>query len=107
MQQLKITFDTSEAEAQVAELVLLLRKVFVDHLPDYIVEYLSGLSSDIVIADGRTALGTDAILEKHFIIRCGTRFNDLMTALRAGKILDLAHATHTSIAKDFPSRSAI
>lgn len=91
MQGIQIVFDIEEAKAKIDELGILLREVFVDHLPDYIVEYLSSLSSDIIVTDGRATFRADAVLEKHLVIRCGSRFDEFVSALRAGEIDDFIH----------------
>jgi len=91
MQDLQIVFDTIEAEAQVKEMSRLLREVFVDHLPDHIVENISGLTADISVTDGGTTLSADGIMEKRLVIRFGSRFHDFMSALRTGKISDFSH----------------
>jgi hypothetical protein len=91
MQELRIVFDTMEAESQMKELSKLLREVFVKHLPDDIVSNISDLALDISITDGGTAVGADGIFEHRALLRFGSRFNDIMTALRTRKLSDLAH----------------
>ncbi|MGB7601356.1 MAG: hypothetical protein WBM24_13680 [Candidatus Sulfotelmatobacter sp.] len=89
MHAIRITFDTTEAEAQIDELGKLLREVFVEHLPNEIIGVLSKLSFEISIADRSSTLGTDGIMEHRIVIRFGRRFHDFMSALRTGKINDL------------------
>jgi hypothetical protein len=91
MQELRIVFDATEAKAQMDELSKLLTEVFVEHLPDDVISYISGLALDISITDSSTAVGTDGITEKRILLRYGSRFHDIMTALRTGKFADLAH----------------
>jgi hypothetical protein len=91
MQELRIVFDTAEAEAQMTELTTLLREVFVDHLPDDIIGEISKLSLDISIVDRSTTFSADGIMEHRLLIRFGSRFHDFMSAFRAGKLGGLAH----------------
>jgi len=91
MQAIRIVLDTTEAEAQVTEMMELFREVFVDHVPNHIVDNVSRLASDISIADGGTTLSADGITENRLIIRLGSRFHDVMSALRTGKTADLSH----------------
>jgi len=90
MQDLRIVFDTSEAEMQMEALSKLLK--IVKHLPDDIVSNLSGLSLDILVTDGGSALSADGILENRLLVRFGGRFHNIMAALRTGKIHDVAHS---------------
>jgi hypothetical protein len=89
MQDLRIVFNTTEAEAQMAELSKLLKTV--KHLPDDIVSNLPGLALDILVTDGGTTLSADGIMEKRFLIRFGGSFHNIVSALRADKIYDVAH----------------
>jgi hypothetical protein len=89
MQDMRIVFDTTEAEAQMEELSKLLKTV--KHLPDDIVSNLSGLAFDILVTDRGSALSADGILEHRLLVRFGGRFHNIMAALRAGKINDIAH----------------
>ena len=89
--QVCIVFDTSEAEAQADELAKLFREVFPDGISDDLVSNIRGLCSDVSITDGGTTFGTDGVMEQRLLIRFGSRFHDVMSALRAGKLSDFIH----------------
>jgi len=91
-----LAFDTSEVERQVAELSATLGHVFPDGIPDELVENLPRLLSDVVLSDSGTTLGTDGIRERLVTLGLGSGFEHVMTALRAGKILDLLHTANRS-----------
>jgi hypothetical protein len=90
MQDTRFVFDTTEAKAQMDELSKLLK--IVKHLPDHIVSDLSCLTLDILVSDGGSALSTDSILEKRFLVRFGTCFDNVMAALRTPETDDIAHS---------------
>ena len=90
MQEIKIVFDTTEAEAQMDELRKSLK--IVNHLPDDIFSNLSGLALDILITDGGSTFSADGILEHRLLVRFGGRFHNIMAALRTGKIHDITHS---------------
>jgi hypothetical protein len=91
MQDLRIVFDSTEAESQMKELSALLTEMFVEHLPNDVVGDIYGLALDITITDGSTAVSANGILEHRVLLRFGSRFHDIMTALRARKLPDFAH----------------
>ena len=91
MQELRIVFDTKEVESQMKELSKLLTEVFVEHLPDDIIGDISSLALDIAVTDGGTAVGAEGICEHRAFLRLGSRFHNIMTALRTRKLSDIAH----------------
>jgi len=96
MQELRIVFDTKEAEEQVDEMVRLLELNMNNFLAgtgafDDAVKNLLRLAFDVVLRDAGSALGADGILEKRFIIRGGARFDDTVSTLRAGKLPSFIH----------------
>jgi len=97
MQELRIVFDTTEAETQVNELSRLLKTnaddclLGADSFSGELIENILRLPFDVILRDGGTTIGADGILEKRFFIRGGSLFDDLMSALRAGKLSDFIH----------------
>jgi hypothetical protein len=92
MQDVRIVFDTTEAEAQMDELTKALKTYAndflfgtTDSLPDELIENILRLPFNVVLRDGRTALGADGVLEKRFFIRGDSLLEELIAALRAGK----------------------
>lgn len=93
-----LTFDTSEAERQLAELSDALGHVFPDGIPHELVENLPRLLSDVILSNSSPTLGADGIRERLITLRLGAGFEHVMAALRAGKPLDLLHAANSRLA---------
>jgi hypothetical protein len=95
-QEIILAFDASKAIEQCTRLSKALRLSFPEGIPHDLIRNLPRLLSDVVLGDGGTTVGTDGIRKRLIALRLGDGFNYVMTALRAGKILDLAHAANTS-----------
>jgi hypothetical protein len=91
MQELRIVFDTAEAEAQMKELTELVNGLFPEGPSDEIVENLKRLSLNIILSDRRTTVGADGIGQYIIRPRFGAGYDNLMAAMRAGKIDRVSH----------------
>jgi len=97
MQEFRVVFDTSEAKSQVDELSRLLETNANDFLLrhgillDELIENILRLPFDVILRDGGTARGADGVLERRVFIRGDRRFEDCLSALRAGKWNDFIH----------------
>ena len=95
---LVLTFDASEAMTQGAQLSESLLRLFPEGVPNDLVENIRRLLSDVVLCDGGTTTGTDGIGKRLIRLRFGDGYENVMTALRTGKISDLVHAANNTTA---------
>src|ERR1035438_3322478 len=90
-------FDASEIAKQACEMAELLNNA---SLPEGFPSDLTATLFDVVLSDGGTTLSTDGTKEVLIRLHFGSKFEELMTALRTGKLDDFIHdcssASHAS-----------
>jgi hypothetical protein len=82
---------------QAAELSEYLLRVFSEGVPHDLIDNLPRLLSDVILGDGGTTVGANGIRKRFITLRLGDGFEQVMAALRAGKILELLHAGNPSL----------
>ena len=89
-----LRFDSTKIVAQVEELTELLLERFPEGIPDRLLSHILGLSADVVFGNDMAAVGTDGSYKISNVLGWGSSFEDLATALRAGKL----GSWHSSVA---------
>jgi hypothetical protein len=85
MQNVELSFDTSEIDAQLHELCLLLKSRFSEGIPDLVLSDLQSLCVDVVLSNGGTTRSAGGSLEILQRLRFRFSFEDLRAALLTGK----------------------
>jgi len=78
-----ISADFSKMQEQIAEL----QSCFLEGVPNEFIGDITSLFSDIVLGEPTTTLGADKITRYLFCPRFGSHFENLLTTLRANKIV--------------------
>lgn len=97
---ISLGFHTALLEDQVGELSEALSKL---DFADEIVGELGCLSANVLLSEWRSTVGADGIANVVTTLRLGTRFDDIMSALRTGERHKILHSLTMSPREDATS----